>query len=79
MIDPSRMNRVLDVTGEHVTSQAGITLHQLGEALAARRFAMENQGDVDRQTLAGAIATDASTTSTPGGCWASGSCGRRSR
>jgi FAD-linked oxidoreductase len=57
MIDLSGMNRVLDVTGEDVTAQAGITVHQLSEALAARRLAMENQGDVDRQTVAGAIAT----------------------
>jgi len=57
MIDLSHMNRVLAAAGEEVTVEAGITLHDLGEALAARGLAMENQGDVDRQTLAGAIAT----------------------
>jgi L-gulono-1,4-lactone dehydrogenase len=37
--------------------EAGITLHDLGEELRARGLAMENQGDVDPQTLAGAIST----------------------
>jgi L-gulono-1,4-lactone dehydrogenase len=57
MVDLSRMNRLLDVAGEDVTVEAGITLHDLGEELAARGLAMENQGDVDPQTLAGAIST----------------------
>ena len=57
MVDLSRMNRVLDVTGEDVTVEGGITLHHLGEQLASRALAMENQGDVDPQTLAGAIST----------------------
>lgn len=53
------MARVLDAdpaTGL-VRVQAGITLHELGQALAARGLAMENQGDIDRQSLAGALAT----------------------
>jgi L-gulono-1,4-lactone dehydrogenase len=57
MIDLSGMTRVLDVAGRDVTVEAGITVHDLGEALAARGLAIESQGDVDRQTLAGAIAT----------------------
>jgi FAD-linked oxidoreductase len=57
MVDLTRMTRVLGVAGEDVTVEAGITLHKLGEALAARGLAMENQGDVDPQTVAGAIAT----------------------
>jgi L-gulono-1,4-lactone dehydrogenase len=57
MIDLSGMNRVLDVSGEDVTVEAGITLHDLGEHLAERGLGMENQGDVDPQTLAGAIST----------------------
>ena len=40
-----------------MTVEAGITLHDLGEELRARGLAMENQGDVDPQTLAGAIST----------------------
>ena len=57
MIDMSGMRRVLAVDGREVTVQAGITLHDLGEELRSRGLAMENQGDVDPQTLAGAIST----------------------
>jgi L-gulono-1,4-lactone dehydrogenase len=57
MVDLSGMNRVLGVDGEEVTAEAGITLRDLGEELRSRGLAMENQGDVDPQTLAGAIAT----------------------
>jgi L-gulono-1,4-lactone dehydrogenase len=57
MVDLSRMNRVLDADGELVRVQAGITLHELGEELASRGLALENQGDIDKQTLAGATAT----------------------
>jgi L-gulonolactone oxidase len=57
MVDLGRMNRVLAVEGNEATVEAGITLHELGPQLAARGLAMENQGDVDPQTVAGAIAT----------------------
>ncbi len=57
MVDLSRMRRVLAVDGERVTVEAGITLRHLGEELRSRGLAMENQGDVDPQTLAGALST----------------------
>jgi L-gulono-1,4-lactone dehydrogenase len=57
MIDMSAMRRVLAVEGREVTVQGGITLHDLGEELRARGLAMENQGDVDPQALAGAMST----------------------
>jgi FAD-linked oxidoreductase len=57
LIDIGQMNRVLGQDGALVTVEAGITLHDLGEALAQRGLAMENQGDIDRQTLAGALST----------------------
>jgi L-gulonolactone oxidase len=57
MVDMSSMNRVLAVDGDEVTVEAGITLQDLGEELRSRALAMENQGDVDPQTLAGAIST----------------------
>ena len=57
MVDMSAMRNVLTVDGSVVTVQAGITLRDLGEELRARGLAMENQGDVDPQTLAGAIST----------------------
>ena len=57
MVDMSAMRRVLAVDGREVTVEAGITLRELGEELRSRGLAMENQGDVDPQTLAGAIST----------------------
>jgi L-gulonolactone oxidase len=57
MVDLSRMNRVLGVEGNEVTVEAGITIRELGPALADRGLALENQGDVDPQTVAGAICT----------------------
>jgi L-gulono-1,4-lactone dehydrogenase len=57
MLDLSRMNRVLRVDGDEVTVEAGITIRELGPALAERGLALENQGDVDAQTVAGAIST----------------------
>ncbi|MFM7537686.1 MAG: D-arabinono-1,4-lactone oxidase [Acidimicrobiales bacterium] len=47
-VDPSAMT---------VTVQAGIPLHRLNAALLARGLALPNLGDIDRQTIAGAIAT----------------------
>jgi FAD-linked oxidoreductase len=57
MVDMSAMRRMLGVDGNEVTVEAGITLHDLGEELLGRGLAMENQGDVDPQTVAGAIST----------------------
>ena len=39
------------------TLRAGTLLHEIPELLGAHGLAMENLGDIDRQTLAGAIAT----------------------
>jgi L-gulonolactone oxidase len=52
-----RMNRVIDSDGSLVRVQGGIRLRELGVELARRGLAMENLGDVDAQTLAGALAT----------------------
>src|SRR4051812_26829684 len=57
MVSLRRMNRVLDSDGELAEVQAGVTLHELGPALAERGLAMENLGDVDAQSLGGALAT----------------------
>jgi FAD-linked oxidoreductase len=59
MVDMSGMTRLLDAdaaTGR-VTVEAGITLRALGPLLAERGLALENQGDIDAQALAGALAT----------------------
>jgi L-gulono-1,4-lactone dehydrogenase len=57
MLDLSGMKRVLRVEDNDVTVEAGITIRELGPALAERGLALENQGDVDAQTIAGAIST----------------------
>jgi L-gulono-1,4-lactone dehydrogenase len=54
-----RLDQVIDVdhpTGR-VTVGAGIRLRRLNEVLAAAGLALPNLGDIDRQSLAGAIAT----------------------
>src|SRR3954468_13255750 len=51
------MASVTRVEGHVPHVQAGMTLHALGPALAPRGLALENQGDIDAQTVAGALAT----------------------
>ena len=59
LVDIGALDRVLeaDRSSGLVTVEAGITLHELGSRLADLGLAMENQGDIDAQTLAGAIST----------------------
>jgi FAD-linked oxidoreductase len=59
MIRIEALNRVVDADVESglVKVEAGITLRDLSAALWRRGMAMENLGDIDRQTLAGAIST----------------------
>jgi L-gulonolactone oxidase len=59
LVDTSRMGRLIDAdpsTGL-ATVEAGVKLYALGPLLAARGLGLENQGDIDRQSLAGALAT----------------------
>ena len=58
-LDVDRLDRVIAVDPERrqVTVGAGIRLHRLNEQLAAVGLAMPNLGDIDRQSIAGAIAT----------------------
>lgn len=57
MVRLDSLTDVVAVDGHLVEVDAGITLHRLGAELAARELAMENQGDIDRQQLAGALST----------------------
>lgn len=59
LISLERMNRVLKLDRDSglVRVQAGIGLHKLNAALSAHSIALENVGDVDSQSLAGAIST----------------------
>ena len=53
------LDRMLDVDRSSglVRVEAGIVIGDLAERLAGHGLAMENQGDIDRQTIAGAIST----------------------
>jgi L-gulonolactone oxidase len=53
------MDRVLDADRETglVRVQAGISIHDVNRRLDDHGLALENLGDVDRQTIAGAVAT----------------------
>jgi FAD-linked oxidoreductase len=59
MIDMSRMQRILEVDRERslVTVEGGIRLNELGPRLAEQGLALENQGDIDAQSVTGAIST----------------------
>ncbi len=59
LVDTAAIAQLLDVDlpSRRVTVGAGITLHRLGPLLAERGLALENQGDIDMQALAGALAT----------------------
>jgi FAD-linked oxidoreductase len=59
MIRIEALDRVLDADPQSglVKVEAGISLADLSAALWERGLAMENLGDIDRQTLAGAIST----------------------
>jgi len=59
LIDPRRMNRMLDLDAGSrlVKVEGGITIRELNDRLASNGLALENLGDVDVQTIAGAIST----------------------
>lgn len=59
MIDMTGLQRVLDAdrTRGLVTIEGGAKLHSLGPQLAAHGLGLENQGDIDAQSITGATAT----------------------
>ncbi|MEP6481827.1 MAG: D-arabinono-1,4-lactone oxidase [Rhodoglobus sp.] len=56
-LDISAIDGVLAVEGNLVTLGAGTNLYQLPALLGQHGLALENMGDIDRQTIAGAIST----------------------
>jgi len=57
-LDLGSLNRLVDVDADGVARvQAGMTLHDLSLALHAQGRALENLGDIDKQTVSGALAT----------------------
>lgn len=59
LITLEKHNRIIDIDPpkRRVTVQAGITLQRLNEELARNGLAMENLGDIEYQSIAGAIST----------------------
>lgn len=59
MLSLDRLDRVIavDEGAGMVTVEAGMTIKQLNRELAARGLALQNLGDIDKQSVAGAIAT----------------------
>jgi L-gulono-1,4-lactone dehydrogenase len=59
LLSLARMNRVLDVDRDSglVRVEAGITIRELNERLAGVGLALENLGDIDVQSIAGALST----------------------
>jgi L-gulonolactone oxidase len=58
------LDRVLDVDGDRVRVEGGIGLKALSLELHSRGLAMANLGDIDAQSLAGALATGTHGTGT---------------
>jgi FAD-linked oxidoreductase len=56
-LDIAALDGVLAVNGNEVTLGAGTNLYQLPALLGDHGLALENMGDIDRQTVAGAIST----------------------
>jgi FAD-linked oxidoreductase len=56
-LDVGRLDGILSVDGNLVTMGAGTNLHQLPALLRPHGLALENMGDIDRQTIAGATST----------------------
>ena len=59
MIDMTGLQRVIDVDSVNglATIEGGARLHPLLAQLAERGFGIENQGDIDKQSITGAAAT----------------------
>lgn len=64
LLDMSHFNSVAQVASGLVRVGAGVPLHLLGPRLAELGVALANMGDIDRQTLAGAVATGTHGTGT---------------
>ncbi|MEE4360519.1 MAG: D-arabinono-1,4-lactone oxidase [Pseudomonadales bacterium] len=57
LVDLAAFHGVRAVEGQRVRLGAGTPIHAIGPLLAPLGLALANQGDIDRQTLAGAVAT----------------------
>lgn len=57
LVTLGRLNGILAVDGHRARIRAGTQLAELGRDLASRGFGMTNLGDINKQTIAGAVST----------------------
>jgi L-gulonolactone oxidase len=57
LLSPRRLTGIVAISGESVTVRAGTRLRDLSVELSRHGLALENLGDIDVQTVAGAVAT----------------------
>ncbi len=57
LLSPRRLTGIVAIAQESVRVRAGTRLHDLSVELARHGLALENLGDIDVQTVAGAVAT----------------------
>ncbi|HEY6744085.1 MAG TPA: D-arabinono-1,4-lactone oxidase [Mycobacteriales bacterium] len=57
LLRPERLTGVVAIAGDQVTVRAGTRLRDLSVLLAGHGLALENLGDIDVQTVAGAVST----------------------
>ncbi|HKT04972.1 MAG TPA: D-arabinono-1,4-lactone oxidase [Rugosimonospora sp.] len=71
-LEPDRLDQLISVDRAErlVTVQAGMGLRRLNQILAEQGLAMPNLGDIDQQTIAGAVATGTHGTGATFGCLA---------
>jgi L-gulono-1,4-lactone dehydrogenase len=67
-VELDRMASLVRVDGNLVTVQAGMKLSALNAVLAANGLAMPNLGDIDAQTISGALSTGTHGTGAAYGC-----------
>src|SRR5256886_7284751 len=67
-LDLSRLAGLISIEGNLVTVGAGTSIRELNRLLAAHGLALPNLGDIDTQTIAGAIATGTHGTGARLGC-----------
>jgi L-gulonolactone oxidase len=67
-LDLSRLSGVSKVDGKLVTVGAGTSIHDLNRLLAGHGLALPNLGDIDVQTISGAISTGTHGTGARLGC-----------
>jgi L-gulonolactone oxidase len=63
-----RLAGLVSIDGTQATVQGGMPLHRLNAVLAEHGLALANLGDIDRQTVAGALATGTHGTGAGYGC-----------